>query len=133
MKITFLNGKTPAELKENYPNSMFLEDQFDTSIIGINELSKSIIYNMYGVIDLMIEQEYPEVDPEEDQWNECYDEMNERLCYGDGMYGLESLQDFINDKVEFDNTELPPYTICDHDDVINYLGKDQFIEIEIEE
>jgi hypothetical protein len=133
MKITFLNGKTPAELKENYPNSMFLEDQFDTSIIGINELSKSIIYNMYGVIDLMIEQEYPEVDPEEDQWNECYDEMNERLCYGDGMYGLESLQDFINDKVEFDNTELPPYTICDHDDVINYLGKEKFLEIEIEE
>ena len=133
MKITFLNGKTPAELKENYPNSMFLEDQFDTSIIGINELSKSIIYNMYGVIDLMIEQEYPEVDPEEDQWIECYDEMNERLCYGDGMYGLESLQDFINDKVECDNTELQPYTICDDDDVINYLGKDQFIEIEIEE
>jgi len=133
MKITFLNGKTPAELKEYYPNSMFLEDQFDTSIIGINELSKSIIYNMYGVIDLMIEQEYPEVDPEEDQWNECYDEMNERLCYGDGMYGLESLQDFINDKVEFDNTELPPYTICDHDDVINYLGKEKFLEIEIEE
>jgi len=133
MKITFLNGKTPAELKENYPNSMFLEDQFDTSIIGINELSKSIIYNMYGVIDLMIEQEYPEVDPEEDQWNQCYDEMNERLCYGDGMYGLESLQDFINDKVEFDNTELPPYTICDHDDVINYLGKEKFLEIEIEE
>jgi len=88
---------------------------------------------MYGVIDLMIEQEYPEVDPEEDQWNECYDEMNERLCYGDGMYGLESLQDFINDKVEFDNTELPPYTICDHDDVINYLGKEKFLEIEIEE
>ena len=59
--------------------------------------------------------------------------MNERLCYGDGMYGLESLQDYINDKVEYDNTELLPYTICDDDDVINYLGKDQFIEIEIEE
>ena len=62
MKITFLNGRTPAELKENYPNSMFLEGQFDTSIIGIN-----------GLIDSMIEGEYPEVDPERETFTKIDD------------------------------------------------------------
>ena len=131
MKINFLKGTSPTELRKKFPNSMFLEELFDDEIVGVTEDSQSIIYNLYGVIDSMIKDEYPSVKVESDKWFDCYDEMNERICFGDGMYGLENLQDYLEGDTGYYNTDFSPYTFCDDPDVIGYNGNENSIEVEL--
>jgi hypothetical protein len=129
MKITLLNGITPEDLKSTYPKSMYLDDRFDEYILGFIEISHSIIYNIYGVIHQMIEDEFPEIEEESDEWFDCYDEINEGLCFGDGLYGLENLQDYMEGNTGYYNTDFPPYTFCFNLEIINYDGTDKSIKI----
>lgn len=129
MRISIIQPKDLNSIRVNNPGSSFLEDQFDEFILGIHNETGSIIYNLYGVIHAMIEDDYPELkdEVESDEWGDAYDEINERLRISNAFYGLEAL---LENSDDFQNNGLRVlYTLTDDLDLINYDGDKKTLEL----
>ena len=116
-------------IREDYSGSVFYEERFDEFILGVHEETGSIIYNLYGVIHAMIEQDYPELkdEVESDDWCDAYDEINERLFLSSVFYGLEALHESTE---EFQNNGLMVLATLTGDlNIINYDGDQRVLEL----
>ena len=73
------------KLEENFDNSIFLDEKYDKSIIGIDGATGSIIYHQVDLIYAVMKEEYEhdiKVDPDFQDTEECfelYEEINEAL------------------------------------------------------
>lgn len=131
MKISIVQPSDLNVIKVNNPRSEFLEDQFDEFILGIHNETGSIIYNLYGIIHAIIEEEYPELkdEVESDDWCDAYDEINERLSRSTLFYGLEAL---LENSEDFQNNGLMTLsTLTDDLELINYDGEEKVIELNL--
>lgn len=131
MRISIIQPKDLNSIRVNNPGSSFLEDQFDEFILGIHNETGSIIYNLYGVIHAMIEEDYPELkdEVESDEWGDAYDEINERLYQSNVFFGLEAL---LEGKRDFQNNGLMILsTLTGNLGLINYDGEETEIELNV--
>ena len=131
MKIELVTPQGITRLRSRMPHSTFMDETFDEHIIGVYKENGSIVYNLYGVIHAMIEEEYPELKDkvESDEWCDAYDEIDERLRISNAFYGLEAL---LENSEDFQNNGLwVPYTLTDDLDLINYDGDKRTLELSI--
>ena len=129
MKIELVTPQGITRLRSRMPHSTFMDETFDEHIIGVYKENGSIVYNLYGVIHAMIEEEYPELKDkvESDEWCDAYDEIDERLRISNAFYGLEAL---LENSEDFQNNGLwVPYTLTDHLYLINYDGDKKTLEL----
>ena len=129
MKIELVTPQEQNGLRLRLSQSTFMNETFDEYILGVHIETGSIIYNLYGVIHAIIEQDYPELkdDVESDEWCDAYDEINERLRLSNVFYGLRAL---LEDSEGFQNNGLTVlYTLTGDLDLINYQGDKRVLEI----
>jgi len=133
MKILIVKQSELEEVRANYPNSVFMPESFDQYLLGVHQETGSIIYNLYGVIHALIEEDYPELkdEVESDEWCDAYDEINERLFLSSVFYGLDALQESIE---EFQNNGLMILATLTGDlNIINYDGDEKYLEVHCQE
>ena len=128
MKIELVTPQEIIGLRSRLPRSTFMDETFDEHIIGVYKENGSIVYNLYGVIHAMIEEEYPDLKDkvESDEWCDAYDEIDEHLRISNAFYGLEAL---LENSDDFQNNELRvSYTLSGDLDLINYNGDKKTLE-----
>lgn len=114
MKIKVLKRGDYKSIRNEYPNSSYLSSFYDSSIIGVEIQSNSIIYDFDDLIVEMILMECTktENDLDEDEWNQCYQQMRRSLIENGAFVGLDSLQSFINKNRWSKFTGSIPFTLC---------------------
>lgn len=131
MKIELLTPQGIIGVRSRLSHSLFMDQNFDEHILGVHKETGSIVYNLYGVIHTIIEEDYPELkdEVESDEWFDAYDEIDERLRISNAFYGLEAL---LENSEDFQNNGLwVPYTLTDDLDLINYDGDKRTLELSI--
>jgi hypothetical protein len=114
MKIKVLKRGDYKSIRNEYANSSYLSSFYDSSIIGVEIQSNSIIYDFDDLIVEMILMECTktENDLDEDEWNQCYKQMRRSLIENGAFVGLDSLQSFINKNRWSKFTGSIPFTLC---------------------
>jgi len=72
------------DFKENYCDSIFLEEEFDEAIMGVDVVTSGIVYNIFGVVNLSMRIRKDEFDGDieddnTDEWHEFYEIINEQV------------------------------------------------------
>ncbi len=79
IKVEF-GDNVSVDLKENFEDSHFLSDEYDSAIMGVDPTSGSVIYHYYHLINLKIEM--AEKDGFADQfesWDDLYDHFDNEV------------------------------------------------------
>lgn len=129
MRIELVKQNEVNDLRLSQSNSSFLDENFDEFILGVHQETGSIVYNLYGVIHAMIEEDYPELkdEVESDDWGDAYDEIDERLRISNAFYGLEALFENTLDIQKNGGSVLS--TLTGNLDIINYQGDKRVLDI----
>lgn len=129
MRIELVKQNEVNDLRLSQSNSSFLNEDFDEFILGVHEETGSIVYNLYGIVNALIVEEYPdlEFDDDSDEWCDAYYDILDRLSFSDVYYELESLIENTLDIQKNGGAVLS--TLTGNLDIINYQGDKRVLDI----
>lgn len=129
MRIELVKQNEVNDLRLSQSNSSFLNEDFDEFILGVNQETGSIVYNLYGIVNALIVEEYPdlEFDDDSDEWCDAYYDILDRLSFSDVYYELESLIENTLDIQKNGGAVLS--TLTGNLDIINYQGDKRVLDI----
>lgn len=129
MKIELIKQNEVNDLRLSQSNSSFLDENFDEFILGVHQETGSIVYNLYGIVNALIVEEYPdlEFDDDSDEWCDAYYDILDRLSFSDVYYELESLIENTLDIQKNGGAVLS--TLTGNLDIINYQGDKRVMDI----
>lgn len=129
MKIELIKQNKVNDLRLSQSNSSFLDENFDEFILGVHQETGSIVYNLYGIVNALIVEEYPdlEFDNDSDEWCDAYYDILDRLSFSDVYYELESLIENTLDIQKNGGAVLS--TLTGNLDIINYQGDKRVLDI----
>lgn len=129
MRIELVKQNEVNDLRLSQSNSSFLNEDFDEFILGVHQETGSIVYNLYGIVNALIVEEYPdlEFDDDSDEWCDAYYDILDRLSFSDVYYELESLIENTLDIQKNGGAVLS--TLTGNLDIINYQGDKRVLDI----
>lgn len=129
MRIELVKQNEVNDLRLSQSNSSFLDENFDEFILGVHQETGSIIYNLYGIVNALIVEEYPdlEFDDDSDEWCDAYYDILDVLSFSDVYYELESLIENTLDIQKNGGAVLS--TLTGNLDIINYQGDKRVLDI----